>query len=93
MQGIFTVTVEFLDGRPSQDIPMPLNFNDGEEQGMSIALIGKINLMGGILEFGSGEVRLLPMTTIKSVTVKAPVLSTATPSDLAAASGGRIKLS
>lgn len=92
MQGVFVLTIEFLDGRPPQEVPMPLLFPDNEQGNVCMKLLASINMTGGILEYGDGEVTLLPLHTLKSIKVKEPVLSTATLGELAAVTGGKIKL-
>jgi hypothetical protein len=68
------VLIDFIDGRPSESREIPVQFRPGQEKQACAQLLSMINATGGVLDFGDSEVSLLPLASIKKITVKAPLI-------------------
>jgi hypothetical protein len=82
MEGQVLVDVEYLDGRPNESLALPAKYSPGEEQKICMHILASINAAGGILEFLENGLSLIPMSSIKKLTLHAPSVVGANLADL-----------
>ncbi len=83
MQAKLNVTIEFLDGRPNMEVQMGADYPAGAEVQACLKLLAQINMTGGIMEFLPNGLALIPMSSIKKITIEAPAIQGADALDLA----------
>jgi hypothetical protein len=81
--GYLNVTAEFLDGRPNLEVKMAADYPVGKEPEACFKMLASINMMGGIIDILSDGVSLLPLNSIKKLTVQCPAVHGASMADLA----------
>lgn len=69
---VLKVLVEFIDGREPITEEMPVTFPPGKEVEACMKLLSQINLVGGIMHFLDDGISLIPLQTIKLLTITAP---------------------
>jgi len=78
MEGSVNVCVEFLDGRPNMEVKMGAAFPVGQEMQACLKMLAQINMAGGILEFLADGVALIPLASIKKLTLSVPAIQLVT---------------
>jgi butyrate kinase len=83
MQTKLKVTVAYLDGRPDTVDEMPADIPAGAEQNACLQLLGAINATGGLMQYIENGISIVPLHTIKKLTITSSSIAGANLSDLA----------
>lgn len=83
MEGKLHLRIEFLDGRPDHVEDVAMSYPPGAETSACMKLLADFNMIGGLLKVDKGECSLIPIATMKAITVTASEVVGGDMSDLA----------
>jgi hypothetical protein len=82
MQTKLKVAAEYLDGRPDTVDEIPCEIPAGAEQAACLKLLGAINATGGLMQYIDNGISIVPLQTVKRLTITASSIAGANLSDL-----------